>query len=459
MRKLSLAKKNAAFRKGVTLIELLIVMAIMTILATLSLTTVKGLLKDQKVTQAARLVEQYLESARVRALTNDRPVAVFLERVSPRGPGLTPGTFTATRLTIGEVFPPYTGDVISARGVLWDIDFDDDNDGTTPFPRHKDGFADQIRFTPSDVFSGFSTPGGFVQEGDTIEFGGHNQRFVIEDINPTADGQIAVTFFNPPSDYTQIRSARKTAGILSGSKFESRTHARMAPGIPVVVSGASDALPSHLVSSSTFQSSASGISFRVYRQPTKSMVGVVALPRGTCVDLAVSGFGQTGASVNGISPFALTSPPLAAAATPASYSRMVILFTGEGRLGGVMAETKEDGVKILSGIEASEILHLMVGRTEQVVPGDLSTPQGRKLAALQRSPDSASDRVLSNLLDPANSWISCNPFTGEIKSSRVAQVSDATLSASVAAVTADGTSSIDAVFQEARALSTAGVSE
>ena len=37
--------------RGFTLIELLIVMGILTILATLSLTTVKGLLKDQKITQ------------------------------------------------------------------------------------------------------------------------------------------------------------------------------------------------------------------------------------------------------------------------------------------------------------------------------------------------------------------------------------------------------------------------
>ena len=72
-------------RRGVTLVELLIVMGVLTILATLSLTTVKGLLKDQKISQAGRLVEQYFESARIRALTNGRPVAVFLERVDLTG--------------------------------------------------------------------------------------------------------------------------------------------------------------------------------------------------------------------------------------------------------------------------------------------------------------------------------------------------------------------------------------
>ena len=53
-----------ARRSAVTLVELLIVMGILTILATLALTTVKGLLRDQKVTQAARLVEQYIEIGR-----------------------------------------------------------------------------------------------------------------------------------------------------------------------------------------------------------------------------------------------------------------------------------------------------------------------------------------------------------------------------------------------------------
>ena len=110
-----------------TLVELLIVMAVLTILATMALTTLKGLLKDQKVTQAARLAQQYIETAKIRAITSGRPVAVFLERVSLNGDSLNPGAprpenYMATRLSIGEVFPPYIGDVDSAEGALWDVD-------------------------------------------------------------------------------------------------------------------------------------------------------------------------------------------------------------------------------------------------------------------------------------------------------------------------------------------------
>ena len=104
-----LLQKNRAF----TLVELLIVIAIATILATLSLTTMQGLLKDQKISQSVRLARQYIESARTRAMATGRPVALFLERVSPEGD--TTGApvvanHTVTRMSIGEVFPPYTGE-------------------------------------------------------------------------------------------------------------------------------------------------------------------------------------------------------------------------------------------------------------------------------------------------------------------------------------------------------------
>jgi hypothetical protein len=135
------------------------------------------------------------------------------------------------------------------------------------------------------------------------------------------------------------------------------------------------------------------------------------------------------------------------------------MFSSEGRLASVIVENNLGGIRVFGGAEASEILYLLVGRTDQVVPGDLSTQQLRKLALLQRSAPSDADPIRSNLLDSANIWITCNPFTGEIKSAPVAEVGETQLANTRTAVEGDGTAGVQAVVREARALASAGIRE
>lgn len=78
------AVRNRKLFKGLTLIELLVTLGIITLLAALILPTVKGLLSSRKASQAGILVRNYLEAARARAIASGREVAVVLERVSSR---------------------------------------------------------------------------------------------------------------------------------------------------------------------------------------------------------------------------------------------------------------------------------------------------------------------------------------------------------------------------------------
>ncbi len=421
-------------RSAVTLIELLIVMGILTILATVSLTTVKGLLRDQKVTRSAQLVEQYIESARIRALTNRRPVAVFLERVAVLGTGSSfdipvSGNYTATRLTIGEVFPPYTGDELGVTGELRDHDFNIPS-------RRADGFADEIQLSLPAVASGFGV-NGFVNDGDTIEFDGYDGQFIIESIVDRTANPVVVRFFNPPADYNRLR----------GNNALEVNFATRPPAIPV--SGVVRA------------------GFRVYRRPTKSLVGAITLPRGTCVDLAASGFGPASAGAADDSPpFGLTAPPIMAnSASPRAYSRIAVVFSSDGRLSGIYAETSNGSVKTPPVfLSTSQILYLMVGRSEQVLPAtdlapDLSDVGERKFSLIQRSSQQEADPILSNLMDPANVWIVCNPFTGEIKSAPVSQVPDAVLSGAVTDLTNNPNAGIQNVVRASRALARSGMRE
>ncbi len=397
----------SALRSGVTLVELLIVMGILTILATISLGTVKGLLKDQKISQAARLTEQYMESARVRALVSGRPVAVFLERVGVTGDqngAAVSANFTATRLSIGEVFPPYAGDTIGTRGT-----FNDTN---------ADGHADQIIFNPIDVISGFGTNGtnGFVQPGDTIEFEGYDGQFALGTGSLVA-GEIVVPFVNPPL-------LRRTPVSL-----------------PVNITHRPQ------------------VGFRIFRRPTKSLVGAITLPRGTCVDLSASGLGPRsvgGGELMVNSPFSLTpttdsvAPGGTGPLSPASYSRIAIMFSGEGRLASVITETRlAPAPAMVTAFDANQILYLMIGRTDQVVPVGSADLTQLTQSLRQRSPVTDADPVRSNLLDSANVWITCNPFTGELKSAPVAEVSDALL----------GSGTLGDVVRSAKTLAIAGIRE
>ena len=70
----------ASARPAFTLVELLIVMAIILLLAAVALPSVKALLHGQKVTQASRMVQAHIESARARAIAAGSHVAVILER-------------------------------------------------------------------------------------------------------------------------------------------------------------------------------------------------------------------------------------------------------------------------------------------------------------------------------------------------------------------------------------------
>ena len=69
-------------RRGVTLIELLTVLGIVSLLALMVLPTVKSLLTDRKGTQSATMVRNFLEAARARAIGSGVAVAVVFERLS-----------------------------------------------------------------------------------------------------------------------------------------------------------------------------------------------------------------------------------------------------------------------------------------------------------------------------------------------------------------------------------------
>lgn len=375
-------------RSALTLIELLIVMGLLTLLATFSLSGMRDLMRSQKVTQASTLVKQYLQNAQIRAITNGRPVAVFLDRVSMVGDRSVPvgnpnydlslpANYTVTRLQFGEVFPAYVGDLEDTFCELGDSD----NNRYVDFIAF--GTAPGSLNDRSKVISGFGfytgnilTP-GFLQPGDMVQIEGSEAFFTI-------------------GDY----------------KFTSETEGLGRIVVPVVNSMITPQLPVPVGTNQLRR-------FKVYRQPTKSLVGAVSLPRGTCVDLSLSGQGpisngcQLGEFSLGTAPSAGNNP------SPSDFSRIGIVFDAQGRVSYLMDENSLRSPARTPPITVSSTLYLLVGRTDQVVPGLRTSNATPAVAALQAA---GGELPPGNLLDPENVWITCNPFTGEIKSSPMTTV-------------------------------------
>jgi type II secretory pathway pseudopilin PulG len=91
--------------RGVTLVELLTVLGIVSLLSLLILPAVKGLLADRKGTQAATIVRNFLEAARARSIGTGRNVAVVFERISSVPSSLQVDA-TLKRLTSATVLDP-----------------------------------------------------------------------------------------------------------------------------------------------------------------------------------------------------------------------------------------------------------------------------------------------------------------------------------------------------------------
>jgi prepilin-type N-terminal cleavage/methylation domain-containing protein len=73
-------------RKGFTLVELVVVMALIVLLASIAAAVVPGILRDEKVTQGANLLQGMLLTARMRAVRDNVPCGVRLyQSTDPNG--------------------------------------------------------------------------------------------------------------------------------------------------------------------------------------------------------------------------------------------------------------------------------------------------------------------------------------------------------------------------------------
>ena len=101
-------------RGGMTLVELLVVVAMASVLLAITVSSLRGSFSDRKLRETSRIVTAFMARAKARAAETGRPTGVvFVREVAPDP--ADPASFNFCRkLFIAETPPPYAGDIAGA---------------------------------------------------------------------------------------------------------------------------------------------------------------------------------------------------------------------------------------------------------------------------------------------------------------------------------------------------------
>lgn len=105
-------------RNGFTLMEMMIVIAIMLLLVIATLPRIKQGLEDSKLRESSRQLNSYIALAKARAASTGRPCGLWLVTEKIGDPLATPGVFQTTELYLAEIPPAYSGDILESKVVV-----------------------------------------------------------------------------------------------------------------------------------------------------------------------------------------------------------------------------------------------------------------------------------------------------------------------------------------------------
>lgn len=149
--------------RGVTLVELLVVITILMLLAAFSIPGLRGLTEDRKIREAARSLDVYISQGKTQAVEIQRPVGFVFERMNlgdENNPVLQPDACNVVRQV--EVPPPYAGDIAGALMTLAPID------------------TDRVEFNISFVPTGGATMWDYlVEDGDQLQLNYQGRWYTI----------------------------------------------------------------------------------------------------------------------------------------------------------------------------------------------------------------------------------------------------------------------------------------
>jgi prepilin-type N-terminal cleavage/methylation domain-containing protein len=448
--------KSILARRAMTLVELLVVLAIVSALAALVLPAVKGMIADRKTSQTAIVIKNYLEGARARAIGKNRSVAVVLERLSGRADDTFPDGIidlrdatnpnspstprfnsataspidsdsrkdltkypldtnfipynTCIKLSMAEEPLPVTEKSIpiivqptTPPNVLeTTMRARSPGDGFTPtIPSPYDPIVpltdpDQGAIAEIRIFQVTAPPGlnaaallgEYLIAGNEVSFGESPTRFTITSPTTRASHD-TYSANNPTTIWFSVMNERGLDGLAEMA---------MHPYVNAIVGSMST-------------------KFKIYQKPKPIYTQTIQLPKGTCIDLSLSGFANDRSVTSGLSDYrvrfasdwVLTGSD--GIPTPEELRPIYLVFSPDGSFSRVFANQKMGPQSVR--IDSVEDVFLHVGRIDQVVmPLDPSNASaGRNLAGLTAAVASGTKM---NLTDASSYVLRLSPKSGAI---------------------------------------------
>lgn len=286
---------------GLTLVELLVVVGVISVITAIVLPSVKTILTDRKSSQTAIVVKNFFEAARARAIGKNKTVAVVLERVSSRvdpasGPSFTSATAQTVppaslasqppdfnfipynaciRLSLAEEPLPVTDSMLPTSVSL---QARAPGDGLTPGIPTTGAYSGQDSLLDADQLAGIpevrifsvapvsagvdisSLLGEYLITGSQISFGNSKRRFTI---------------VSPRNPAVHKSHAAATGliwfSVMNEEGFEGLGERALEPTEPLVAGQTTSV-------------------FKIYSRPKPIYSEMVQLPRGMCIDMSLSGF-------------------------------------------------------------------------------------------------------------------------------------------------------------------------
>lgn len=351
-------------RRGFSMVELLIVVAVSMMLIAIAIPFVTPALRQSKIREASRLVNTFIAGARSRAAESGRPFGIRLLRSSLDDNGDANDCY---RLRYVEVPPYYSGDV---EGAL--ISVGPGAGGLSFMASVPNGDPANFRLAnvPYEAFDEIHPR--FVDIGDLIRFSYAGPWYRIDNIAGPMAGH------SGPNDTVLTLSVlQDPTSNTSGVGFQNWP---VNPGLPA--------------SNSPF-SQAQRLPYQIMRRPMPSSSLTVEMPRDTSIDLSISGFGVGGAQ------FRTTSA--------VDNDSIDIIFDAGGKVQFLAV-----GAAIRPAPQ--ETIYLMVGEASQVwpaggivkahgVPANVGQP-----AIFPHDPDDFLGNIASNDVY----WIAIHRATGNV---------------------------------------------
>ncbi|XZE34616.1 hypothetical protein SH501x_000081 [Pirellulaceae bacterium SH501] len=386
-------------RKGLTLVELLVTLGVVLALTALVLPSVKTLLVDRKSTQSATIVRNFIEAARARAVGNNNSVSVVLERVSSLPLDLNgDGLLNASDLIgAGTAADPRRFQSATALDPVV---------GAVPLDTNFSAYNMCVRLSmaerPRPRASTMSGNWSDVDECTILDLrSASNSDYLLAANYPGAGahpiaGRVYCVISAPTSRLPVFRSVlTNDLEILAGNEISfsgamgryliTETAEEIVAGTYrywFTCVGSSSADASDELSVPPLTPFGSHKTFVVHPKPRPIVSQTVTLPRGMCVDLSLSGFGEIGNLQPRDRRFRFSSEWLDPSTVPSPHElRPIYLeFGTDGSLKTVWANGRGTQRAAHVPCQAMSDVYLHVGKTDQVRLAELPLADGSESA-------------------------------------------------------------------------------